>query len=173
MDKTAYETPGLARTLGLFDITLLVMGCIIATSIFVTPQVTARGIGSQRLLLTAWGLGGLFAISGAFSYAELARRRPLAGGQYAYLRDAFHPGVAFVYGWCALLVTQTGSMASVAVIFARYFEELSGWHTDARVVTTVSITVLSVVNCFGVRLGSTLQDIFMIIKIAALGSLVV
>ncbi|MEO8028688.1 MAG: APC family permease, partial [Bryobacteraceae bacterium] len=166
------ESPGLARRLGLFDITLLVMGCIIATSIFITPQVVARDVKSQTLQLLAWVLGGLFALSGAFAYAELAARRPQAGGQYAYLRDAFHPGVAFLYGWCSLLITQTGSMASVAVIFARYFGELTGGQVSPAVVTTVTIGALSIANCFGVRTGSTLQNVFMIIKIAAIGGLI-
>jgi APA family basic amino acid/polyamine antiporter len=153
--------------------TLLTMGCVIATSIFVTPQVVARDVKSQNLLLLAWLLGGLFALCGSFAYAELAWRRPQAGGQYAYLRDAYHPGVAFIYGWCTLLVSQTGAMASVAVIFARYFAEVTGWQVDARIVTTVTIGIFTIANCFGVRTGSTLQNIFMISKIAAIGGLVI
>jgi APA family basic amino acid/polyamine antiporter len=160
------------RSLGLFDVTLLVMGCVIGTSIFITPQVIAQEVKSQTLLLAAWALGGVFALCGSFAYAELAWRRPQVGGQYTYLRDAFHPGVAFLYGWCALLVTQTGSMASVALIFARYFKELTGSDADVRIITTVAITVLSLTNCLGIRTGSTVQNILMIGKIGAIGTLI-
>jgi len=163
---------GLQRRLGLFDITLLVMGSIIGTSIFITPQVIARDLRSQTLLIAAWALGGVFALCGSFSYAELAWRKPQVGGQYAYLRDAYHPAVAFLYGWCALLITQTGGMASVAMIFARYFRELTGSTVDLRIIVTVAIAILSFANCLGVRTGSTVQDLLMLAKIGGIGTLI-
>jgi APA family basic amino acid/polyamine antiporter len=168
----ASANSGLQRRLGLFDITLLVMGSIIGTSIFITPQVIARDLRSETLLIAAWALGGVFALCGSFAYAELAWRRPQVGGQYVYLRDAYHPAVAFLYGWCALLITQTGSMASVAMIFARYFRELTGSMVDPRIVVTVAIAVLSFANCLGVRTGSTVQDFLMLAKIGGIGTLV-
>ena len=78
------------------------------------------------LVLGAWLIGGVIALIGAFVYAELAVLQPRVGGQYAYLRDAYHPIVAFLYGWTLLLVVQTGGMAGAAIIFGRYFRELSG-----------------------------------------------
>src|SRR5213082_234913 len=116
---------GLARRLGLFDATMIVMGGIIGSGIFVNPSVVARQVHTPFLILGAWLAGGIVALAGAFIYAELAARRPEVGGQYAYLREAFHPSVAFLYGWTLLLVTQTGGMAAVAVTFSRYFLEIT------------------------------------------------
>src|ERR1043166_6004696 len=115
------ESHGLARRLGLFDATMIVMGGIIGSGIFINPYVVARQVHTPFLVLGAWLAGGAVALAGAFVYAELAARRPQVGGQYAYLRDAYHPAVAFLYGWALLLVIQTGGMAAVAVTFARYF----------------------------------------------------
>src|SRR6187397_593657 len=117
--------PQLARRLGLFDATMIVMGGIIGSGIFMNPAVVARQVHTPFLILGAWTIGGLFALAAAFIWAELAARRPEVGGQYAYLREAFHPAVAFLYGWVLLLVVQTGGMAAVAVTFARYFVELT------------------------------------------------
>ena len=114
----------LARRLGLFDATMIVMGGIIGSGIFMNPSVVAREVNTPFLVLGAWIVGGLFALAAAFIWAELAERRPDVGGQYVYLREAFHPAIGFLYGWVLLLVVQTGGMAAVAVTFARYFVEL-------------------------------------------------
>src|SRR6266849_4930727 len=116
---------GLARQLGLFDATMIVMGGIVGAGIFINPYVVARQVHTPALILGAWLLGGLIALAGAFIYAELAARLPRVGGQYAYLRAAYHPALAFLYGWVLLLVIQTGGMAAVAVTFARYLLELT------------------------------------------------
>src|SRR3712207_5548633 len=105
---------------------MIVMGGIVGSGIFVNPHVVARQVHTPALILGAWLLGGVIALAGAFVYAELAARRPEVGGQYAYLRDAYHPTVAFLYGWSLLLVIQSGGMAAVAITFARYFAELTG-----------------------------------------------
>ncbi len=118
----------LARRLGLFDVTMLVMGGIIGTGIFMNPYVVAQRVHTPALVLGAWLAGGCIALMGGFIWAELADRMPTAGGQYAYLRDAYHPLVSFLYGWVLLLVIQTGGMAAVTVTFSRYFLELTGWH---------------------------------------------
>ena len=104
---------------------MLVMGGIVGSGIFINPYVVAQQVHTPFLILGVWAFGGVVALAGALVYAELAARRPEVGGQYAYLRDAFHPAVAFVYGWTLLLVTQTGGMAAVAVTFARYFLEIT------------------------------------------------
>ena len=176
-DDTPRDTRGagahaLARRLGLFDATMLVMGGIVGAGIFVNPHVVARTVPQPALILGAWLAGGLVALAGAFVYAELAARRPEVGGQYAYLRDAFHPSVAFLYGWALLLVVQTGGMAAVAVTFARYFLELTGWPLDERVVAAVALAALTAVNCAGVRAGGTVQSVLMVLKIAAFVTLV-
>src|SRR5687768_3420006 len=93
---------GLARRLGLFDATMIVMGGIIGSGIFINGSVVARQLSSPVAILGVWALGGLIALAAAFIWAELAARRPEVGGQYAYLRDAFHPLLAFLYGWALL-----------------------------------------------------------------------
>lgn len=164
---------GLARRLGVFDATMIVMGGIVGAGIFMNPSVVARQVGSPTLILAAWLAGGLIALGGAFVYAELAQRRPEVGGQYAYLRDAFHPMAAFLYGWTLLLVTQTGGMAAVAMTFANYFRELTGWDVNPSTLAVATLVVLTLVNCLGVRSGSNVQNTFMILKIAAIVMLVV
>ncbi|HEY0016958.1 MAG TPA: amino acid permease [Longimicrobium sp.] len=170
--STPTGAPQLARRLGLFDATMIVMGGIVGSGIFVTPYVVARQVHTPALIVAAWLAGGLIALAGAFVYAELAARRPQVGGQYAYLRDAYHPAVAFVYGWALLLVIQTGGMAAVAVTFARYFREVTHVPLAEPVVAGLGIALLVAVNCLGVRSGSTVQNGLMLLKILAILGLV-
>ena len=105
---------------------MIVMGGIVGSGIFINPYVVALRVHTPFLILGVWLLGGGLALLGAFIWAELASRLPGAGGQYLYLREAYHPSVAFIYGWVLLLVTQTGGMAAVAVTFSRYYREITG-----------------------------------------------
>jgi APA family basic amino acid/polyamine antiporter len=152
---------------------MIVMGGIIGAGIFMNPSVVARHVSAPSLMLGAWAAGGLIALAGAFVYAELAQRRPEVGGQYAYLRDAFHPMTAFLYGWTLLLVTQTGGMAAVAMTFANYFRELTGLNVERSVIAVATLVILTIVNCLGVRSGSNVQSALMVTKIAAIVMLVV
>ena len=167
------DQPQLARRLGLFDATMIVMGGIIGSGIFMNPSVVALQVRTPFLILGAWILGGLFALIAAFIWAELAALRPDVGGQYAYLREAFHPGLAFLYGWVLLLVIQTGGMAAVAVTFARYFVELTYLPISSPMLAAIVLATLTVINCLGVRAGSTVQSILMVLKILAIAMLVV
>jgi APA family basic amino acid/polyamine antiporter len=166
------ETPQLLRRVGLFDATMIVMGGIVGAGIFINPYVVARQVHTPLLILMVWVAGGVVAMLGAFIYAELAARRPDVGGQYAYLRDAFHPLAGFLYGWVLLLVIQTGGMAAVTITFARYFLELTGWTVSEEVVAVATITILTIVNCLGVRAGSRVQSILMLLKIGAIATLI-
>src|SRR5262245_55076528 len=168
----AQGAPALARRLGVFDATMIVMGGIIGAGIFINPYVVARQVHTPALILIPWAVGGAIALAGAFVYAELADRLPGVGGQYAYIRDAFHPMVAFLYGWALLLVTQTGGMAAVAMTFAGYFRELSGTSVSASVIAVASLAVLTVINCLGVRSGSNVQSALMVLTIIAIAMLV-
>src|ERR1035438_6425885 len=129
------------RQLGLFDATMIVMGGIVGSGIFINPYVVAQHVHTPFLILGVWAAGGVLAMLGAFILAELATRLPGAGGNYLYLRVAYSPSVAFVYGWVLLLVTQTGGMAAVAVTFARYFREITGcgWSDGALAATTLNV----------------------------------
>lgn len=162
----------LARRLGLFDTSMLVMGGIVGAGIFINPYVVAQHVHTPMLVLGAWVLGGALALTAAFIWAELADRMPEVGGQYAYLRDSYHPLVAFLYGWVLLLVIQTGGMAAVTVTFSRYFLELTGWHAADWQVAVVTLLILTVVNCLGVRAGGTLQSALMATKILAIALLI-
>jgi len=169
----AFTEAPLARRLGVFDATMLVMGGIIGSGIFVNPYVVAREVHTPLLILGAWGMGGLTALAGAFVYAELAVLRPNLGGQYAYLQEAFHPSVAFLYGWALLLVMQTGGMAAVAVTFARYAREIVHFGVSDGVVGLLTLLILSAINCLGVRFGSTVQNVLMVLKLGAIAFLIV
>lgn len=151
---------------------MLVMGGIVGSGIFINPYVVATQVHTTALILGAWALGGVVALLGAFVYAELAARRPETGGQYAYLRDAYHPAVAFVYGWALLLVTQSGGMAAVAVTFARYFLEITRAPISEAWIAAAALGSLTLVNCLGVRAGSNLQSMLMVLKIAAIAAMV-
>src|SRR5882724_5641215 len=134
------QRSALARRLGPFDAAMIVMGGIIGSGIFMNPYVVARRVHTVPLILGCWLLGGVVALVGAFIYAELAAQRPRSiGGQYAYLRDAYHPAVGFMYGWALLLVVQTGGMAFVAVTFARYFRELTHLQTSDRLIAALAL----------------------------------
>jgi APA family basic amino acid/polyamine antiporter len=162
------------RQLGLFDATMIVMGGIVGAGIFANPSEVAHRVHTPFLILGVWVLGGVFAMWGAFIWAELATRLPGAeGGQYVYLRQAYHPAVAFVYGWGLLLVTQTGGMAAVAVIFASYFRALTGVAWSDSVIAAVVLLGLTGINCLGARAGSNVQSVFMLLRIAAIAGLVV
>ncbi|MGE0178944.1 MAG: APC family permease [Sphingomonas sp.] len=162
----------LVRRLGLFDATMLVMGGIIGSGIFLNPAEVARAISSPGWIVGVWLIGGAIAIAGAFVYAELAARRPEVGGQYAYLRDAFGPMPAFLYGWSLLLVIQSGGMAAVAITFARYFQEVTAFGAPDGAVAAATLALLTAINCFGVRAGGTVQSLLMVLKIGAIVALV-
>lgn len=163
---------GLRRRLGLFDATMIVMGGIIGAGIFMNPREVAQIVNTPPLIMTAWLLGGLVALAGAFIYAELAARRPQVGGQYAYLREAFHPALAFMYGWALLLVVQTGGMAAVAITFAQHFITFTHAPAAEWLVAALALASMTAINCFGVRAGAGTQNALMVIKIFALAALI-
>lgn len=171
-NATADKNPKLARQLGVFDATMIVMGGIIGSGIFINSYVVARQVHTPFLILGAWLAGGVIALLGAFIYAELADRYPDVGGQYAYLREAYHPAIAFLYGWALLLVVQTGGMAAVAVTFSHYFLEITHASLSGQAVAALALGLLTIVNCLGVRAGSSVQNALMTLKIVAIAMLV-
>jgi APA family basic amino acid/polyamine antiporter len=151
---------------------MLVMGGIIGSGIFVTPAEVARHVGSPLLIVGVWVIGGIIALAASFVYAELAARRPEVGGQYAYLRDAYGPMPAFLYGWALLLVIQSGGMAAVAITFARYLGNLVQLGLPDSAVAVGVLALLTLINCLGVRSGSNVQSTLMVLKILAIAALV-
>ena len=162
------------RRLGVFDVLLIVMGSVIGSGIFRAPSVVAQRTHSPSVMLGAWVTGGIIALFGAFVLGELAARRPEGCGAYVYLRDAFHPLVAFAYGWTSLLVSLTGGIAAAAVLFAGYFGPLTSLLRVAPTLLAASaIAVLTLVNILGVRVGAGAQNILMLLKVAGLGAIIV
>jgi APA family basic amino acid/polyamine antiporter len=162
----------LARKLNTFDATMIVMGGIVGSGIFMNPYVVAQRVHTPLLILGVWLLGGAVALAGAFVYAALAAANGSVGGQYAYLRDGWHPSVAFLYGWCLLVVIQTGGMAAVAVTFAHYLIEMTNIPLAPGLIAALTLIALGAVNIVGVRAGSTTQNVLMALKIVAIAVLV-
>jgi APA family basic amino acid/polyamine antiporter len=151
---------------------MVVIGGIIGAGIFVTPAVVAQQLDTPLLVLGAWIAGGGIALAGAFSYAELGALFPKAGGQYVYLRDGLHPLAGFLYGWALLLVIESGAIAAVAIIFANYGLHLVGASEGARVPVAIgAIVLLSVINYLGVKPGSRVLNVLVVLKVAALAVL--
>ena len=171
------------RTLGLFDSTMLVAGSMIGSGIFIVSADIARQVGSPLLVLLVWALTGLLTIIAALSYGELAGLFPQAGGQYVYLRESFGRMSGFLYGWTLFTVIQTGTIAAVAMAFAKYTSvflpsvseknvliDLGLWgHTinGAQVFAIISILMLTAINARGVNLGKLIQNTFTTTKIVS------
>ncbi len=148
---------------------MMVVGGIIGSGIFLNPALVAERVRTAELTLLVWILGGAIALLGALVFAELGARRPVAGGGYVYLRDAYGRLPAFLYAWTLLLVIATGAIAAVAVTFAGYTATLIGYGPAARLPLAVgAILTLSAVNYIGVRPGAITQNIFTILKLTAL-----
>ena len=153
---------------------MAVIGGIIGGGIFRTPAAVAERVGSPELALAAWIVGGAIALIGAFCFGELGRRRPSAGGGYVYLRETWGPLPAFLYGWALLLVIATGAIAAVAVTFANYALALAGLSPGLTVPVAIgAIALLSGINYVGVKPAAVTQNVFTILKLAALAALIV
>src|SRR3989339_373929 len=178
---------GFKRELGLLDSTMIVVGSMIGSGIFIVSADIARTVGSSGLLLLVWLITGVITLIGALSYGELASLMPFAGGQYVYIREAYNPLVGFLYGWTLFLVIQTGTIAAVAVAFAKYTGVIIPWFSPsnvllelaglkisaAQLLAIVSVVFLTFVNVGGVKEGRFVQNIFTVSKTIALLGLIV
>ena len=182
--------PGLERKLGLFDSTMMMMGIVIGSGIFLTTGIMAKSISSAGLILLAWLVGGLLILAGALTYAELGAAMPDAGGQYVYLREAYGPLFGFLFGWKLFLVNMTGSIAALGVAFAVYLGYflpslslqkillatnvslgnmgLSLSLSAGQVVAVLVILLFSAFNYIGVNFGKSVQNVFTVTKIATI-----
>ncbi len=182
-----------SRGLGLFDSTMLVVGAMIGSGIFIVPAEMSRNIGSAGWLLVAWGVAGTLTIAGALCYGELSAMMPHAGGMYVYLREAYSPLFGFLYGWTLFSVIETGTIAAVAVAFARFSgvvwrligEDrylISPIHISSRYALSLStaqllaigvIALLTFSNTLGLRYGKLVQNVFTLSKTGALLGLII
>jgi basic amino acid/polyamine antiporter, APA family len=200
-DKLDAGAPHFVRGMGLFSATAIVMGSMIGSGIFIVSADMSRSVGSPALLIAAWLVTAAMTIIGALSYGELAAMMPKAGGQYVYLREALGPLWGFLYGWTLFLVIQTGTIAAVGVAFGKFlgvfFPSVSAshwlWHighvpaipvgpmvlgnmdiglNTANLAAIAIITLLTLLNTFGVKLGSSVQNVFTSAKVLALMGMV-
>jgi APA family basic amino acid/polyamine antiporter len=161
------------RVLTPFDATMVVVGGIIGSGIFINPYIVAERLSSGPLVLAAWAAGGAIALTGALAYAELGTRAPRAGGQYVYLRDGLHPLVGFLYAWALLVSIESGAIAAVALTFAQYALRLAGGAEAGAVpLAAAAIATLSIVNALGVKPGARVLNLFVVLKVAALAAIV-
>ena len=187
-DQRAAQSGGFRRSLGLFDSSMIVAGSMIGSGIFIVTAEIARNVGSPGWVLATWVITALLTVAAALSYGELAAMMPRAGGQYVYLREAWSPLCGFLYGWTLFLVIQTGTIAAVAVGFARYLGvfwppisesryiippiHVSNNYalslSTAQLVAVLLLGLLTLSNSFGIRYGKLVQNIFTTAKIAAL-----
>ena len=189
---TETESSGFVRGLGLFDSTMIVVGSMIGSGIFIVSADIGRHTGSTGGLLAAWVISGLLTVAAALSYGEFAAMMPKAGGQYIYLREAYSPLWGFLYGWTLFLVIQTGTIAAVAVGFARYLGVV--WHTISpntwivppiklsekyaislsvqQLVALLLILFLTLLNTRGLKLGKLIQNVFTSAKTLGLAALI-
>ena len=172
-DSSSQALSGAPRTLpravGYLGSTAIVVGTIIGSGIFLVPHDVAEQVGSVRSLMLVWILGGVLSFGGALSLAELGAATPEAGGVYVYLRQAYGKLFAFLYGWAALAVIESGSIATLAVAFSIYsatFLPLTS--LEQKLVSSGVIAILSLVNIAGVRKGAAVQTVFMIAKLSGL-----
>jgi APA family basic amino acid/polyamine antiporter len=182
----------LVRGLSLLDATMIVVGSMIGSGIFITSAESSRLVGAPGWLLAAWALAGLLTITGALCCAELAALWPRAGGQYVFLREAYNPAVGFLFGWSLFLVIQTGTIAAVAVAFAKFMGVLTTRvSTDSyliaprrlgsyaislsteQLVAIIVILTLTATNTRGLKTGKLIQNTFTFTKTAALAALIV
>jgi basic amino acid/polyamine antiporter, APA family len=190
---TSDATHEFARGLNLFDATMVVVGAMIGSGIFIVPAEMARYVGSAGWLLVAWGVAGALTIAGALCYGELSAMMPRAGGMYVYLREAYSPLWGFLYGWTLFSVIETGTIAAVAVAFARFSGVL--WPavsedryliaplrfstryalslSTAQLLAIAVIVLLTLSNTLGLRYGKLIQNVFTVAKTGALGGLIV
>jgi APA family basic amino acid/polyamine antiporter len=162
------------RRLSTWDAAMIVIGGVIGAGIFRNPATIAQQTNSGLQVLILWVIGGLLTLAGVLCYAELGARRPQAGGIYVYLREAFGQLPAFLFGWTMALINYPGSVAAVATIFADYFCAATGLaNMWVKPVAAGSIVFIVGINLFGIRAGAWVQNIFTVLKIAAIALLVV
>jgi APA family basic amino acid/polyamine antiporter len=163
-----------ARKLNLFDATMIVISGIIGSGIFINPYIVAATVKTPFLILAVWIAGGLIALAGAFVFAELSTVLPKVGGQYAFLREAFHPLVAFLHGWSLLFIIQSGATAGVAVAFAKYLKPLL--NLSDNFVTPLAVAILlglSAFHALGIKPGAVLINLITSGKTLAIAALVI
>jgi APA family basic amino acid/polyamine antiporter len=164
----------LRRELTLLDSTMINVGTMIASAIFIVPATIAMHAQGSALTVIVWIVGGMVSLMGALAIAELGAAMPEAGGQFIYLREAYGPVWGFLYGWGAFMVINTASIAAIAVAFAQYLSYFFPLNNaEIKIVAMLSTVVLTTLNCFGLKMGAWTQNVFTFLKMAALAGVIV
>src|SRR2546429_3923475 len=191
-EKIDNKATSLLRALGPIDATMIVVGSMIGSGIFITSAESARLIGAPGWLLLAWAVAGLMTITGALCCSELATMMPRAGGVYVFLREAYGPAVGFLFGWTLFLVIQTGTIAAVAIAFAKFLgvfvpaggpedylvgpiplgDHYAISFSTNQLVAIALIALLTLTNTRGLEIRKLVQNIFTLAKTAALAAVV-
>ncbi|UCF36920.1 MAG: amino acid permease [Acidobacteriota bacterium] len=166
-DQLFSESSELKRSLGFFDATMIVVGMVIGSGIFLTTGIMAESLPNPVWILAVWGIGGLLSLCGALTFAELGAMMPRAGGQYVFLREGFGDLAGFLFGWTYLLVVQSGSVAAIAVGFGEYFRYFFPFLPAAGTAIVVTL-ILSWINYRGVEESSLVQNVLTSAKILAI-----
>lgn len=166
--------PGLRRSLSLFDLALISIGSSIGSGIFLTPALIAQSLDAPLWILGVWLLGGVMALCGALTFAELGAMLPRAGGVYVFLTEAYGGTVGFLYGWAYFLVANTGALGALAIAFSTYFGYFVPLDENGTLAVAIGgIIIVTVINVLGVKAGGIFSDVFTILKLAGIGVLVV
>ncbi len=173
-DLTPSAPAQLKQNLTLFDITMIATGSVIGSGIFLTPSIIAKALPSPMWILLVWIAGGIMALTGALTFAELGAMMPKAGGVYVYLTETFGKLVGFLYGWAYFLVVNTGGVAALAVAFATYFGYFVPLNpASLKVVAIVGIIFLTILNVRGVKAGAIFSDLFTVLKLVGIVGLII
>ncbi len=165
--------PGLDRKLTLFGLTMIAVGSCIGSGIFVTPYEVAAAVPHQGLILLMWALGGLIALTGALTFAELGGMFPTAGGVYVFLREAYGPFTGFLYGWTILLVINTGALAALAIALVEYLSFFYNFPASAKIGIAISLIAgLTLFNLVGISASQWLANLFTGLKLLAIAGLI-
>lgn len=166
--------PQLKRELNGFDLTMIAIGGTIGAGIFLAPDAIARSLPSARWIMLVWMFGGLHAICGALTFAELGAMMPRAGGIYVYLTEAFGGLVGFLFGWAYFLVVNTGGIAGICIGFATYFGQFVDLGpVGLKVVAITGLALLTAINVLGVKAGGMFSDVFTMLKLVGIAGLIV
>jgi basic amino acid/polyamine antiporter, APA family len=174
MANTSSSPPSLRRALSTFDLTMIAIGSTIGSGIFLTPSLIARVLPDPVMIAAVWIVGGLMALSGALTFAELGGMMPGAGGVYTYLNSAYGGLFGFLYGWAYFLVVNTGGIAALSIAFATYLGYIVPLGPEGiKIAAIAGLVIVTIINILGVKAGGVFSDLFTLLKLAGIAGVIV
>src|SRR5687767_13949284 len=163
----------LPRKVGFWGAIAVMIGVVIGSGIFATPTVIARNLGSPTLILALWVAGGIIALCGALTFAELAAMMPRTGGIYVFLREGFGHCPAFVFGWTYMLIAKPAAAGGIATVFSTHFIKLTGLQINGPILTCIALFVLTLINVLGMRGRARFAIVLTTVKYVAIGGIII